>query len=214
MTRELEEYLASGIIEMYCLDMATPEEAKELERLCAQYPAVRKELEEAQSALVSFSKIYERKPPGHMGGRILNSVEELKLNGATLSPQTGMLSEFIGISEYSDIGKWQKLTGAISPPTTTFDENGNPIYELYNGGNKMLAIMWVNKEVAEEIHDDLTESFLILEGRCTCIIGNEAVDMGPGSFRNIPLYTNHNLKVTSKGPVKLIFTREILRKAA
>ena len=50
MTQELEKYIASGIIEKYCLGMASQSEAGELERLAAQYPQVRAELEAAQSA--------------------------------------------------------------------------------------------------------------------------------------------------------------------
>lgn len=203
MTTELEKYLASGIIEMYCLGMASPDEAVELERMSALYPEVCTELKAAQAALVAHAQQFEFSPSANMEARILTAVDELKFTGGS------QLDSFVDISEYSNVEKWKGLVKDISPPEEFLNTHRIPLFE---SEHQFLAVTWVKTEVPTESHDDRIEKILILEGTCRCRLGEEELDLAAGDCLMVPLNVVHNLKVTSERPVKMIYARELLRK--
>lgn len=206
MMFQVDQYLASGIIEQYCLGLTTPEEAKELEHYCFQYETVRLELKAVQDALLAYNQQFGKNPPSDTGGKILNSIEELKFETANFDSK-GHLSEFISVSHFSSINKWQHLVSHIKPPA---DYENIHLHEIFNNGGKELYVAWAKMGVDDELHTDLKEKFLILEGTCRCQVGNEFLVLGPGGFLDIPLHTIHNLRVTSNGPVKVILSKEKL----
>ncbi len=69
------------------------------------------------------------------------------------------------------------------------------------------AIAWIKTIAPAEAHDDEYEKFLIVEGTCDIIVENDVYPMVPGSYFSIPLHKNHNIKVTSKIPCKVILQR-------
>ncbi|TAE86579.1 MAG: anti-sigma factor [Bacteroidetes bacterium] len=58
----IEEYIASGIVETYALGLCSPQEAAELEKLCAQHPSLKAAVIDAQQALENYAALHERKP--------------------------------------------------------------------------------------------------------------------------------------------------------
>lgn len=58
----IEEYIASGIVETYALGLCSPQEAAELERLCAQYPVLKEAVKEAQETLEAYAVAHTLKP--------------------------------------------------------------------------------------------------------------------------------------------------------
>ncbi len=204
---DIEKYIASGILENYCLGLASSEEVAKLEHYCRQYPDLKKDLILLQKDLINYTGQYSKTPPINAGHKILNRIEELKLNSETLSNDKKRIKEFIAISDFSNIDKWQKLIGHIQPPEKY--ENIH-FHKLYKNDTQLQGIVWFRKEIEEESHDSLKEKFLVLEGTCTCKVGGEHIDMVPGSFLDIPLHTKHELMVTSKTPVKVILTKEKL----
>ena len=207
----IEKYISSGIIESYCLNATTPEEKAELERNCKEYPEVRQELAAAQAGLIAYASQFEQEAPPGVAAKILDRIEELKLETASLSQPALRASEFIGISARSDLEKWQKLTACLAPPAHFGDIHS---HELFDDGQRQLVVMWVKEEVPEEAHDDLNEKVFVLEGSCTCTVGGKEIDLSPGGFLEVPLYTDHSLRVTSEQPLKLIVTRVKLKEAA
>ena len=146
-----------------------------------------------------------------MEAKILNGVEELKLEGSLLSAETNRLHSLVDISEFSDLGKWKNLVERISP-TQAFDNRHRET--LYEDGRYLQAVMWVKKDVPTEVHNDRIEKILILEGTCTCCLGDEQLELVAGDCLVVPINTIHNLLVTSPQPVKMIYLREMLEKAA
>ena len=204
---DIEKYIASGVLENYCLGLATPEESVELEHNCLQYPTIKKELILLQKDLIGYVRQFSKTPAKNTGQKILNEIEELKLITTSLSENKKRINDFIAISEFSNIDKWQKLIGHINPPT---EYKNIYSHEIFNNGVQEQIIVWAKKGILDESHDNLKERFVVLEGTCTCVVGDEKIYMEPGSFLDIPLHTIHNLRVTSEIPVKVILTREKL----
>jgi len=69
------------------------------------------------------------------------------------------------------------------------------------------AIVWLKEMAPQEVHDDEHERFLILEGTCDIVVGNNIHQLVPGDYFAIPLHSNHHIKVTSSIPCKVILQR-------
>jgi mannose-6-phosphate isomerase-like protein (cupin superfamily) len=67
----------------------------------------------------------------------------------------------------------------------------------------------VKEMVDEEVHYDILESFVLLEGSCECHITNEKgetriVRMGQGDYISMKLGETHDIVITSSKPAKAI----------
>ena len=203
----IEKYLDSGIIENYCLGLASPEEVQQLEAYCTEYEEIRTALEEAQEALENYVWEFEKTPPAKALDNILANIQkDTLLDGLKLSENSGKINRFIPISAHSDYRKWQNLTRDLKPPKDFYIHT----HELYNDSKNALYVVWIKDRIPEEEHDDLLESVLLLEGDCEGILENDKVFLTEGDFWQVPLHTNHQLKVCSNHPVKLILTRQVV----
>ena len=68
---DAQQFIASGLIELYALGIASPAEAAEGERMAAEYPAVRRELEKLQTALERYGTLHTVRPPDSLRAKIL-----------------------------------------------------------------------------------------------------------------------------------------------
>lgn len=203
---DIKAFLDSGIIEDYCLGIATTEAAAQLEGYCMQYPEIKLALEKAQQDMISYMQLFEKAPPQHMLDGILQNVtKDIELEKAKLTGDSARLSQFIPISKHSDYQKWQRLTKELNPPQD-FDIHS---HELFNDESNILCVVWIKDRIPSEEHDDLLESILCVEGTCVGKLDNETIPLSPGDFWQIPLHADHTLEVTSDHPVKLILMRQI-----
>ena len=69
------------------------------------------------------------------------------------------------------------------------------------------AIIWLKHGAPIEVHENELERFMIVEGTCDIIIGEEVHQLAAGDFLAIPLHQPHSVKVTSAIPCKLILQR-------
>lgn len=203
----IEQYINSGIIEHYCLGLASEAEAAELEQHCHKYEEIRIALEQHQAAMENYIGQYEKKAPNNLLAGILTGINhDQKLADAKILQESGKLQQFIPISTQSDYQKWLDLTKDLKPPEN-FDVH---LHELYNDSKNFLYVVWIKDQIPEEEHDDLHESILLLEGNCDGFLENRKVHLKEGDFWQVPLHTDHFLRVTSKQAVKLILMRQIV----
>ena len=76
----------------------------------------------------------------------------------------------------------------------------------YSAG-AITAIVWIKKYAPQEVHDKEYERFLIVEGTCNIVVGDEVNQLVPGDYFAIPLFENHFVEVTSSIPCKVILQR-------
>jgi hypothetical protein len=72
----IEEYIESGQLELYALQQLAPAEAAEVERLAAQYPAIRAELTNVQRSLGLYAEAHAVTPPAGMRERVLGGWQQ------------------------------------------------------------------------------------------------------------------------------------------
>ncbi|MEL6142982.1 MAG: cupin domain-containing protein, partial [Bacteroidota bacterium] len=196
----------SGIIEDYCLGLATPAEADQLVAYCGIHPRLKKVLEETQAKLEMYITQYAiSAPTGTLGSIIDKVTQDLTLEQATLSNEQG-LATFIPISRHSDYRKWQRLTQDLQPP----NEFAIHFHELYRDAECFLSVVWIKDQIPAEVHHELLESILCLEGTCTGELADQTIPLQAGDYWDVPLHTSHELRVTSEEPVKLILMRRMV----
>jgi len=89
----IQDYISSGIIETYALGLAGEEEARELERLCVEYPEIRAALEEAEAAMENYAQNNTIQPPDDLKAKIWSAINSDLIKEAaeeTSSPYTAI----------------------------------------------------------------------------------------------------------------------------
>ena len=68
----IQEYIESGILEEYALGVLNETERSEVERVAAQHPEIRRELDEIVRGLDIYAEAHAITPPEGMRERVLN----------------------------------------------------------------------------------------------------------------------------------------------
>lgn len=197
----IENYINSGILELYVLGMTTDEETIEITKLAEKHPEIKNEIIAIEYALqvISEENVPEISPAAkEMVMATIDYTERLQ-NGEEMAFPP-MLNKN---STIDDFLPWTSRPNMQAP-----DE-----YETIHA--KIIAatpqaktlIVWLKHGAPVEEHNNEYEHFLILEGTCNITIGEEVHELEAGDYLSIPLYINHSVKVTSNIPCKVILQR-------
>jgi anti-sigma-K factor RskA len=72
------EFIESGVLETYALGMCTEEEARRVEAICSEDPAVRAELDQIQEAINSYAASHSKTPNAETREKILAEIAALE----------------------------------------------------------------------------------------------------------------------------------------
>lgn len=195
-----KEYIDSGILEQYVLGFTGAEESKEVELMAATDPAIQQEIEAIAKSLEIFAKANAVEPNPVIKPFLLATIdytERLK-NGEPVS-NPPILNEN---SQVGDYAAWLNRNDMVSAGT-------DDVFAKIIGytAEAITAIVWLKDYAPQEVHDNEYERFLIVEGTCNIIVGDEVNSLVPGDYFAIPLYKNHLVEVTSSIPCKVILQR-------
>ena len=71
----IQEYIASGILEDYTLGLLSAGERKEVERAAAKYPEIQQELNEIEDALTKYAMAQSTPIPKDLTGKIMEKID-------------------------------------------------------------------------------------------------------------------------------------------
>jgi mannose-6-phosphate isomerase-like protein (cupin superfamily) len=191
----LQPYIASGILELYVLDLLSQAEKIGVERMLKVYPILREEVLAIETALENYAHINAIPPSKKLEKEITEIVNNLSIE------QHISFEQLPRINEYSNYLNWLPLIEPIKPNKID-DGIFNKVLQHNEQITQVLVVSEIN--IPEEIHDDELESFLILEGNCECIVSGKSRFMGPGDFMAIPLYEPHDVIVKSKQVIAIL----------
>jgi mannose-6-phosphate isomerase-like protein (cupin superfamily) len=197
----IEEYIRSGILEMFVLGKTSEEENQEIAEYAAIYPEIKNEIDEITQSFIAYSesKVKEINPSiKPMVMAIIDYTERMKSGETPVS--LNILNEN---SKISDFAEWQ------SRPDMVLPEYFTDMYARIIGydATAITAIVWIKDATPYEIHTDEHEKFLILEGTCDIITDSKTYSLVSGDYFGIPLHEGHVVKVTSLIPCKVILQR-------
>ncbi|MES2593448.1 MAG: cupin domain-containing protein [Bacteroidota bacterium] len=199
--KKTEEYINSGILEMYVLGLTSDAENIEITKLVASNSEIKMEVEAIETSIMAYANSEAVEINTSVKPLIIATIdytERLKNGESPTFPP--VLNENSKVSDYA---AWLDRSDMVSPET--FDD----IYiKLIGHEPKVIsAIVWIKDFAENEIHDDLFEKFLIVEGSCDIIMEKETVSLQAGDVLTIPLHMGHMVKVTSKIPCKIVLQR-------
>ncbi len=184
----IEEYINSGILHDYCINALSVAQQLEVEKVCARYPEVKRELLQMQQSLEQFAAGAAKMPGIAVKENIWNTLENINKEKA------GDLNDLPVINKYSDHHRWQRMVIPLMPKSIPEERTMIPLRHT----DKVMQVLVISRtDVDDEVHEHEQESFLVLEGECECHIGDNVYRLGPGGFIEIPLHLNHNVKVLS-----------------
>lgn len=157
-----------------------------------------------EDALINFAKAHSLTPPFGSRNKILEKIA--KLEKQKNSRQPFGIDTLPHLDESANWLDWEEAVRGIEPPQ---DFENVHLHPLESNENRDLFVAWVKVYIEEEVHHDILESFLILEGSCEChITGKDGttriVKMGKGDFITMQLGETHDIVITSREPAKAI----------
>ncbi|MEZ4826893.1 MAG: cupin domain-containing protein [Bacteroidia bacterium] len=191
---DLKTFISSGILESYVMGLASETEVMMVLDLSDRYPEVKKELEKIGLALEKYAKDHAVPAPPSAKAHLIEWVDS--------QPDHPV---FPTLSAEKSIRVWHKFTATLSPPP---DYENLHLSRLDQEAEIETYVVWAKKGIPPETHSDTLESFLVLEGNCTCYIGETITHMSPGDFMEIPLHIEHFVEVTSVIPLKVILQKK------
>lgn len=185
---DYREYIESGILQDYCLGILPAAEQAKVEEVCRQHPEIKQELLQIQQSLEKQALENAVKPRAAVKGTIwaamqLDEKEQLSLTNLPV------------IDRYTDSKKWLAMVQPLLPVELNEGESFSLV--LQDTGKVMQKVLKSRKNYDYEVHHDLVENLLVLEGECTCEIDGKDYHFVTGDLIEIPLHIVHNLRVTT-----------------
>jgi len=194
---EIKEFISSGLIEVYCLGMASDEEKLLVERFASRHAEVRREIKEVSDALLSLERSESISPPEALRDKILSQINFLEMQ-QSFPPR---------ITLHSTTDEWLRyLSGNnISAPV---DYEQIHLQDLPGNEYQTTYVVWAKKgAVVEESHADEEEFLLMLRGNCSVIINGKTGYYKEGDIVFIPKGAVHRAEVLSDEPMLIIGQR-------
>jgi len=195
---DIKAYIESGVIEDYCLGTLDAEGMQDVAQHAALYAEVQSEIDAYQTALEKYSAILAGGKSQHAKKNLLNIIDNIALE------EDIDIENLPLINKYSDAGNWLRFIKPLLPETLQVPYL---VHHLPGANDVERFIVWTHEHVPDETHTNVHETFLLLEGRCRCYIGDdEVLELGTGDFLSIPLHKPHNVEILS-GPVMAVIQR-------
>lgn len=199
--KNVNEYINSGILEMYVLGLTSVEENKEVVSYSALHPEIKNEIDAISKALVNYSETTSPTIDPTLKPMIMATIDYMERikNGETRTIPP-ILNEN---STAADFAPWlDRKDLALTEEVEDFT-----VKLIGHQPGAMTAIVWIKDATPYELHDNEFEKFLILEGTCDIITDTHTLSLVPGDYYSLPLNLGHVVKVTSKTPCKVILQR-------
>jgi hypothetical protein len=171
------------------------------------------DIAQGEQALLLISEANAIQPPSHLRTLILDKIQRLNQQSLFRTPIDVENPPLI--EPESNWLDWQAATAHIQPPS---DLDNIYMHPLRSDEVADMFVVFVQDFVPEEVHHDVLESFLLLEGACVCTITDLKGETrqeyyGEGDYISFKYGEVHDVQIISiVHPAKAIL--QWLKKAA
>lgn len=196
---ETKSLISSGIIELYCMGIASDDDKILVEQAAAKSKEVRDEIAAVSNALFMYSTMAGKKPRVELKKIIMDAIHaEQDAKTISFPPR---------ITINSTVVEWLKYIteNNITQPSPGADIQ---LLDLPGNENQVTYIAWAKKGVAvEESHPDEDEYLFMLIGRCSVTINGVRNNYKAGDVIFIPKNSVHRAEALSDEPMLLVGQR-------
>ncbi|WP_139237253.1 cupin domain-containing protein [Pontibacter akesuensis] len=197
----LSEFLESGVLELYVMGATTPQQTQRVEEMAAAYPEIRQEIDAISQAMEAYALAHAVKPRNTVKPLLMATIDYMeRMKQGELPATPPVVTEN---SRPEDFATWLNREDMMLPPDA---ENIHARIIGYTPA-ATTAIVWIKDRSDQEVHEDELERFLIVEGTCNIIAGEQTHSLQAGDYFAVPLHTPHMFIVTSDYPCKAILQR-------
>ena len=196
----VEKFIASGILENYCMGFTTDAENAEVELNAALYPEIRKEIDNLRSVFEKYVLSNKIDPSPRVKFAVMESIYLHQAGKDRIYPP------LVKIGESTDqLAAWIS-DNPVDPPDAEFDNffmRELPSTEYFTN-----FIVWAKEGHETEMHTDCNEYLYVIKGSCTMYFEAEAKSYVAGDLICIPPHINHHAVVTSDFPMMALVQRQ------
>jgi len=196
-----DSFLQESLIEAHVFGTATADQLASLSKAEAQFPQLKSEIDKCEIALEKYLMANEIPPAQKMKPAIFATIDFMERMMAGESITTAPL--ITPQSTIKDYEYWLNQPAYQAP--SNYDEVFAKIISA--SADQSTAVIWVKDSANAEVHHDVYEHFLIVEGSCDIYVEEEKFSLVQGQIFTIPLHKSHVIKVTSNVPCKAIMQR-------
>ena len=192
---DIQQYIDSGILQEYCMGVISEDGRKEVEINCEQYPEVKAELRSIALSLQRYAETYAKWPGETLQEKIWQTLENLNKEKKMEANDLPLINKFTNYKQ------WLHMVSSMIPEGLPEER----ICKVLRKDDDVMQLLLVSAtDFEEELHEDLHESFIILEGRCECYVGDQAFQLEAGGFTQIPLHVAHDVKLLTPRVVAIL----------
>ena len=197
---EIKVLIESGVLEMYCLGIASEEEKQLVETLSLQHKEIQNEIESINRALSLYASAHETSPSVKLKEKILHQV----LNNNN-NVDSNSFPPLITLKSSSE--EWITYIQNNNIPTPSGFDTFH-LHELPGNEKRYTYIAWAKKgAVLEESHSDEDEFLIMLGGRCSVTVNGKVTYYEKGGVVFIPKNTVHRAEALSDEMMILVGQR-------
>ena len=198
---DVAAYMASGIIENYCMGFCSDSETAELKRYASIYPEINLEISKVRDVFEAYIKCNKIEPSAHIKYAVMEKVYQ-----DNASTDRSYAPLFNPDTPTENIISWLNKN-PLQQPEEEFDN----LYAQELPSTKYVTnfIVWAKQGQEEELHTNCNEYLFIIRGSCTMKFENIDKKFNEGDIIHIPPNVTHSAVVTSSLPmIALVQRRE------
>jgi quercetin dioxygenase-like cupin family protein len=197
-----QEFIASGLIESYCLGFTSERENELTEKMASKYSLVQREIERVRKSMNEVLKPAEIKPAPSVKTAVMHKIySQQAISNPGYVP---LMHEATHFERYYSTAKANNLTEPQEPFENLFVQDLPSTIEIIN------FAVWAKKGHEEESHNDRKEFIAILEGSCDLFMNGIRTSFSKGQIINIPVDVPHYAVITSAKPMFALVQRQLL----
>lgn len=201
---QAQDLINSGILELYVMGQASPQDQANILAMAAAYPAVATEIHNISIALEQYATAHAAAPHAATKPFVMATLNYMARIEAGEQPSNPPI--ITTLSTIADYAAWTSRPDLQLPPQL----HGAHAYIIGHNAQAMTAIVWLAQGAMPESHHHEHEKLLVLEGSCCVYIEGQEHHLVAGNTISIPLYAEHHIAVTSSIPCKVILQRVAL----
>lgn len=192
---DIGAYIDSGILQEYALGILNDAQRAEVERVCATNPEIKMALRNIELGLQKLAEANTVWPGDELQDKIWATLENVNKEAQMDADSLPLINEF------TNYKNWLCFVQDKLPKEHTEEQ----FMQVLQHNDHVTQILLSSKtDIPTETHEHVLESFVILEGRCECYVGNRTFQLGPGGFTEIPLHVPHSVKMLTPRVVAIV----------